>query len=135
MLLTSDAHATEYLPDYWQSRAWLSGFTGSAGMMAVTMDKANLWADGRYYIQAEKELSGSTISLMKMGLDGVPTLQEWVKNTLSESTVVGIDGWTLSSELFKTFKKEFLKKKLIIRLDLDLVGEIWKDRPAFPNFA
>jgi len=133
IILTSDAHATEYLPDYWQSREWLSGFTGSAGMLVVTMDGASLWADGRYHIQAEQELQGSTITLMKMGLDGVPALQEWVKNTLPEKAVVGIDGRTVSVELFRTFQKEFKKKKLSVKLDKDLVGEIWKDRPAFPN--
>ena len=133
IILTSDSHATEYLPDYWQSRAWLSGFTGSAGMMVITMDSANLWADGRYHIQAEKELQGSTITLMKMGLDGVPSLEAWVKDTLSEKAVVALDGWTLSVELFRSFQKEFKKKKLSVKLDLDLAGEIWKDRPAYPN--
>jgi Xaa-Pro aminopeptidase len=133
IILTSDAHATEYLPDYWQSRAWLSGFTGSAGSIVITSDGAYLWADGRYYIQAENELQGSTITLMKMGLDGVPTLPEWVKDNLPEKAVVGLDGWTVSVELFRSFQKEFKKKKLNTRLDLDLIGEIWKDRPAYPN--
>ena len=132
IVLTSDSHSTEYLPDYWKSRAWLSGFTGSAGMIAVTMNGANLWADGRYYIQAEKELQGSGITLMKMGLDGVPTLQEWLKDTLQEKSVVGLDGWTVSAELFRSFRKEFKKKKLTVKLDIDLVSEIWKDRPAYP---
>jgi Xaa-Pro aminopeptidase len=133
IVLTSDAHATEYLPDYWQCRAWLSGFTGSAGNMVITKDEAHLWADGRYHIQARNQLEGSTITLQKMGLDGVPTLPEWVKDKLPEKAVVGIDGKTISVELFRAYQKEFKKKKLSIRLDLDLVGEIWKDRPAFPS--
>ena len=133
IILTSDAHATEYLPDYWQCRAWLSGFTGSAGMIAVTLNEANLWADGRYHLQAESELHDSGFTLMKMGLDGVPTLPEWIKDKLPEKAVVALDGWTLSVELFRSFQKEFKKKKLIVRLNIDLVGEIWKDRPAFPN--
>ena len=133
VILTSDAHATEYLPEYWQSREWLSGFTGSAGMLVVTLDGANLWADGRYHIQAEKELQGSTITLMKMGLEGVPSLEEWVRNTLKEGAVVGLDGRTVSVELFRSFQKEFKKKKLNTRLDLDLISEIWNGRPAYPN--
>ena len=133
IILTSDAHATEYLPDYWQCRVWLSGFTGSAGAVVVTMDDAQLWADGRYYIQAENQLQGSTIQLKKSGLDGVPDLEEWLKNTLNEKATVGIDGRTISVDLCKSYQKEFKKKKINIRLDLDLISEIWKDHPAFPN--
>ena len=132
-VLTSDPHATEYLPDYWKCREWLSGFTGSAGAMLVTKDEAHLWADGRYYIQAEAELKGSTIELQKLGTDGVTSLQEWIKNTLSEGSTVGIDGRTISVELYRAYQKEFKKKKLNVRLDLDLMSEIWKGRPAFPN--
>jgi Xaa-Pro aminopeptidase len=133
IVLTSDAHATEYLPEYWQCRSWLSGFTGSAGAVVVTQDEAHLWADGRYYIQAENEIQGSTIQLKKMGMDGVPTLQEWVKDKLNEGGTAGLDGRTISVDLFRTYQKEFKKKKLNIRLDIDLISEIWKDRPAFPN--
>jgi len=133
IVLTSDAHGTEYLPEYWQCRAWLSGFTGSAGSLVVTKDEAHLWADGRYYIQARDQLQRSTITLQKMGLDGVPSLQEWVRDNLPEKAVVGIDGRTVSAELYRTFQKEFRKKKFSARLDLDLLGEIWKDRPALPK--
>jgi Xaa-Pro aminopeptidase len=133
IVLTSDAHGTEYLPEYWQCRAWLSGFTGSAGSLVVTKDEAHLWADGRYYIQARDQLEGSTIALQKMGLDGVPSLQEWVRDNLPEKALVGIDGRTVSVESYRTFQKEFKKKKFGTRLDLDLLSEIWKDRPAFPR--
>jgi len=133
IVLTSDAHGTEYLPEYWRCRAWLSGFTGSAGSLVVTKDEAHLWADGRYYIQARDQLEGSTITLQKMGLDGVPHLQEWVRDNLPEKAVIGIDGRTISVELNRTFQKEFKKKKFSTRLDLDLLGEIWKDRPALPR--
>jgi len=133
IVLTSDAHGTEYLPEYWQCRAWLSGFTGSAGSLVVTKDEAHLWADGRYYIQARDQLQGSTITLQKMGLDGVPSVQEWVRDNLPEKAVIGIDGRTISVELNRTFQKEFKKKKFGTRLDLDLLSEIWKDRPALPK--
>ena len=133
IVLTSDAHTTEYLPGYWQCREWLSGFTGSAGAVVVTHDEAHLWADGRYWIQAEIELQGKNIQLKKMGLDGVPVLPEWVKDNLKENAVVGLDGRTISVELYRNYQKEFKKKKLNLRLDLDLIGEIWKDRPVFPN--
>ena len=133
VVLTSDAHATEYLPEYWQCRTWLSGFTGSAGAMVVTLDDAQLWADGRYWIQGEMELKGTTINLQKMGMDGVPSLQEWVKDKLSENGTVGIDGRTISIDLYRTYQKEFKKKKLKVRLDIDLIDMIWKDRPPFPD--
>ena len=133
IVLTSDAHGTEYLPEYWQCRAWLSGFTGSAGTLVVTKDAAHLWADGRYHIQARDQLEGSTITLQKMGLDGVPPMPEWVRDNLHEKAVVGIDGRTISVEGYRNFQKEFKKKKLSVRLDLDLLGEIWKDRPPFPK--
>ena len=133
IVLTSDPHATEYLPDYWQCRVWLSGFLGSAGSLVVTHDDAQLWTDGRYFIQAEIELKDSTIQLKKMGLDGVPSLQEWIKDTLKEHATVALDGWTIPVELYRVYQKEFKKKKLNVRLDLDLLGEIWKDRPSFPN--
>jgi len=133
VVLTSDPHATEYLPDYWKCREWISGFTGSQGTVVVTKNEAYLWADGRYYIQAEEELKGSTIGLQKLGLDGVPSVSEWIKDNLSEGGTVGIDGRTISVELYRTYQKEFKKKKLNTKLDIDLISEIWKDRPAFPN--
>ena len=133
VVLTSDAHGTEYLPGYWQCRAWLSGFTGSAGSLVVTKDEAHLWTDGRYHIQARDQLEGSTITLQKMGLDGVPSLQEWARNNLPEKAVIGMDGRTVSVELYRTYQKEFKKKKFSTRLDLDLLSEIWEDRPAFPG--
>ncbi|MCL2006497.1 MAG: aminopeptidase P family protein [Treponema sp.] len=133
IILTSDAHVTEYLPDYWQCRKWISGFTGSAGAMVVTESEAHLWIDGRYWISGEEELRGTTINMQKMGSDGVLPLQEWVKDNLKENAVVGVDGRTMPVELYRNYQKEFKKKKLKTRLDLDLVGEIWKDRPAFPK--
>ena len=133
IVLTSDPHGTEYLPEYWQCRAWLSGFSGSAGNMVVTKDDACLWADGRYHVQAKHELEGSGITLQKMGLEGVPSLEEWIKDKLPEKAVIGIDGRTIPVDLYRAYQKEFKKKKFSARLDLDLISEIWKDRPAFPN--
>jgi len=133
IVLTSDPHGTEYLPDHWQCRAWLSGFSGSAGNMVVTMGEAHLWADGRYHIQAKNQLEGSGINLQKLGLEGVPSLEEWMKDNLNEKSVIGIDGRTIPIELYRAYQKEFKKKKFSVKLDLDLMSEIWNDRPAFPN--
>lgn len=87
-----DAHQSEYVADHWKGRQWISGFTGSAGTVVITLDDAGLWTDGRYYIQAEKQLEGSGIRLFKMADLGVPSYTEWLKNTLKEGSTVGFDG-------------------------------------------
>jgi Xaa-Pro aminopeptidase len=89
---TDDFHGSEYVGDYFQCRAWLTGFTGSAGTALVTMDGAYLWTDGRYFLQAGQELAGSGIELMKIGEEGVPTIEEFLEKHLAAGNVLGYYG-------------------------------------------
>src|SRR5699024_2633427 len=93
---TADFHQSEYVGDYFKARAWLSGFTGSAGTLIVTADQACLWTDGRYFIQAAKQLSGTGVTLMKMGEEGVPTVEEFIEDNLPLKGCLGCDGRTIS---------------------------------------
>lgn len=128
-----DAHQSEYVADHWKCRQWISGFTGSAGTVVITLDDAGLWTDGRYYIQAEKQLEGSGIRLFKMADPGVPSYTEWLKNTLKEESTVGFDGSVFSVDLFKGMEKAFKSKNINIKIEKDLIDEIWKDRPEIPK--
>ena len=128
-----DAHQSEYVAEHWKGRQWISGFTGSAGTVVITLDDAGLWTDGRYYIQAEKQLEGSGIRLFKMADLGVPSYTEWLKNTLKEGSTVGFDGSVFSVDLFKGMEKAFKSKNIIIKIEKDLIDEIWEDRPEIPK--
>lgn len=122
LIPTTDFHESEYVNDYFKCREFVSGFTGSAGTLVVTMDEARLWTDGRYFLQASAQLTGSGIDLMKIGEPGVPTILEYLKQTLTSDAVLGFDGRVCSSG--KTLDKYFN-----ISTDHDLVGEIWEGRP------
>lgn len=130
---TSDPHQSEYLADYYQTRVWLSGFTGSAGTVAVTQDKAMLWADGRYFIQAEKELQGTEIELYKMGIPGFPTCSEWLRDNLKNGSRVGFDGKTFAQSSTESLEKKLKGKDIELVGDYDLIDEIWVDRPKAPS--
>lgn len=129
---TSDPHQSEYVGDHWKTRVWISGFTGSAGTVVVTMDKAYLWTDGRYFIQAADQLKDSEIELVKMGLPGVPTYTEWLRDNLKEGQAVGFDGKTFPQARLKQMKKKFSSKDIKLIGDYDLIGELWTDRPELP---
>lgn len=129
---SSDPHQSEYVPEHYKARAFISGFTGSAGTVVVTQDKAGLWTDGRYYIQAEKQLDGTGIKLFKAAQIGVPSFADWIYDEMSEGQCVGFDGRLLSTTMAKQMKEKFDKKKLKINKKYDMVGEIWKDRPQVP---
>lgn len=128
-----DAHQSEYVAEHFKSREWISGFTGSAGTVVITLDHAILWADGRYYIQAENQLQGTGIKLFRMVDPGVPTSTEWLKDVLKEGNVIGFDGSVFPVTMVKNMEKEFKKKNLTLKMDQDLINELWKDRPAMPN--
>lgn len=128
---TADFHLSEYVNSYFKAREYLSGFTGSAGTLVVTMNEAALWVDGRYFIQAEEQLKGSPIRLMKMGEEGVPTVFEYLAS-LPEGSVLGMDGRTVSAHAAMYMEKLLDAKGITIEEDMDLVGEIWQDRPALP---
>ena len=129
---SSDPHESEYSADHWSGRAWLSGFSGSAGTIVVQQDRAALWTDGRYFLQAEQELSGSGIELMREGQPGVPGISHWLVDTLDEGKVVGFDGKVMALARTRELQKTLSKKNLTLKTCLDLLDSTWSDRPAMP---
>lgn len=127
---TSDYHGSEYVDGFFKARRFLTGFTGSAGTAVVTQDFAGLWTDGRYFIQAAKQLEGSGIVLEKMGQEGVPTVQEFLADTLKEGQTLAFDGRVVDLSTAERLNAVMEEKGVKIRMDLDLPGEIWTDRPA-----
>ncbi|WP_372806545.1 aminopeptidase P family protein [Pontiella sp.] len=130
---SADPHQTEYAHPHWRSRAWVSGFSGSAGTAVVLKEKAGLWTDGRYFIQAEIELKGSGIDLFKERMDGVPELIDWVRDNVPEGGAVGIDGRLLTAQQADQWEAKLKKRNIRLVIDLDLVSGLWKDRPALPT--
>ena len=127
---TDDFHASEYVGDYFQAREYISGFTGSAGTLLVGKEFAGLWTDGRYFLQAAEELAGSGIELMKMGVEGVPSLVDYLKENLTDQGTLGFDGRCVSADFVGELKEALNGQKLNIVYERDLVGEMWEDRPA-----
>lgn len=128
-----DAHQSEYVAEHWKCRQWISGFTGSAGTVVITLEDAGLWTDGRYYIQAEKQLEDSGIRLFRMVDPGVPSYTEWLKAVLKEGSTVGFDGSVFSVDMVKTMEKAFKTKGITLKMDHDLINELWEDRPEIPK--
>ncbi|WP_252177851.1 aminopeptidase P family protein [Endozoicomonas sp. 4G] len=129
---SSDPHQSEYVADRWTGRAWLSGFDGSAGTVVVLQERAALWTDGRYFLQAEEQLAGSGIELMKQGQPDAPPINEWLADHLEEGQVVGFDGKVVSLKFVRSLEKSFDSKRLSLKTDLDLLDELWQNRPAMP---
>ena len=127
---TADFHQSEYVGDYFKVRKWLSGFSGSAGTLVVTMDSAYLWTDGRYFIQAVKELEGTGVTLMKMREEGVPTIDEFLEENLKENSCLACDGRTISAEQGKAWKVMMDRKNGRFFCKEDLADSIWEDRPS-----
>lgn len=130
---TSDPHQSEYLADYYQTRVWISGFTGSAGTVVVSKDKAILWTDGRYFIQADKELEGSQIELYKMGIPGYPSYSQWLRDNVEEASSIGFNGRIFPQSSREELEKKLEGKRIKFIDQYDLVGETWEDRPATPS--
>ncbi|MGL4852784.1 MAG: aminopeptidase P family protein [Phocaeicola sp.] len=130
---SSDPHASEYTPTHWESRQWLSGFTGSAGTMVVTHTEAALWTDSRYYIQAENELEGAPISLFKEGLPHTLSITTWLGSLLSAGDVVGIDGWVNKHTVVKQWSTELGHYGISLEKREDPFASIWSDRPSLPQ--
>ena len=130
---SSDAHQSEYVAAHWGSRKWITGFTGSAGTAVVTLENGNgLWTDGRYFIQAEKQLEDSSIELYKMGQPSVPTIAEWLKKNLKDGATIGFDGKVVSKSFYDSLDKALCSKEIKYNLENDLIGQIWNDRPEIP---
>lgn len=128
---SADPHLSEYLPAYWQGRQWLSGFHGSVGTLIVTPTFAGVWADSRYWEQAGKELSGSTIELVKL-LPGQPGPLEWLAEQTPKGATVSVDGAVLALASARTLENRLKERGAILRTDIDLLGLVWQDRPALP---
>lgn len=129
---SSDPHMSEYVAEHWKSRAYFSGFTGSAGTLVVTEEESGLWTDGRYFIQADKQLANSEIKLFKMGEKNVPTVTDYAVQSLEIGQVLGIDGRLFSASMVKDLKKKCEDKGISINTALDLVQGLWPNRPETP---
>ena len=135
---TDDFHQSEYVGEHFKARAYITGFTGSAGTAVITLDEAGLWTDGRYFLQADKQLEGTTITLRKMGEPGVPTIPEYLAEALPSGGTLGVDGRVISVNTGDEYEKIAADKGGKIQYHQDLIDQIWTDRPELsrePVFA
>ncbi len=126
---TSDFHQSEYVGEHFKARKFITGFTGSAGTAVITLDEARLWTDGRYFTQAAKQLEGSGVELMRMAEPGVPTINEYLKSTLVEGNCLGFDGRVVAMGDGQGYEEIIKSNKATIKYEVDLIDEVWKDRP------
>ena len=129
LIPTSDFHGSEYVGDYFKCREYISGFTGSAGTLVVTLDEAGLWTDGRYFLQAAKQLEGSGIMLRKERQPGVPAIEEYLKQTLKRGETLGFDGRCIMQDSAEKLITQLNAQGVAVRTDIDLTGAVWKNRP------
>ena len=130
---SADYHQSEYVGEFFKGREFISGFTGSAGTVVITQEKAILWTDGRYFLQAEEELSTSCVELYKMGQENVPTTFEYIENEVPSGAKVGFDGRTISAAMGAILELNLAKKNITISYEDDLLNEIWEDRPSLSD--
>lgn len=130
---SSDPHQSEYVADHWKSREWVSGFTGSAGLVVITQNEAGLWTDSRYFLQAEIELKGSGIVLHKQIVQGAPEHIGWLCSKLGEGSTVAFDGKCFSIAQVESMNKEFAGNSIKTDSSIDFVSAMWKNRPALPS--
>ena len=126
---TSDFHESEYVGEHFKARKFITGFTGSAGTAVITMTEAGLWTDGRYFVQAEKQLSGSTVTLYRMGEEGVPKVDEFIEDKLPEGGCIGFDGRVVNGSWGGKLAAVAERKHGSLAVNEDLVDRIWEDRP------
>lgn len=127
---TSDYHESEYVGEHFACRKYITGFTGSAGTAVITRDWAGVWTDGRYFVQAAAELAGTGVELMRMGQEGVPTLEEYLEQNLPDHGILGFDGRVVCSRMGEDLQKRLEDKQVSFAYTESLIGEIWEDRPA-----
>ena len=131
---STDPHSGEYVPEHWESRKWISGFTGSAGTAVITLEDAGLWTDSRYFIQAEEQLAGTGIRLFKDRLPETPSITEWLGSILKEGERVGIDGWVNSHQEAAGIRQELKASGLELEtMTEDIFDTIWENRPSLPK--
>ncbi|WP_308652694.1 aminopeptidase P family protein [uncultured Anaerococcus sp.] len=131
IVASSDPHQSEYLADHYKTREFISGFTGSAGTAVITLKEARLWTDSRYFLQAQKELATSEFELMKMGVEGYPTILEYLDQNIAEFGKIGFDGKCYSVTGYKELSENMGARILVS--DLDYISQIWTDRPELPK--
>ncbi|WP_158937742.1 aminopeptidase P family protein [Burkholderia sp. S171] len=131
---SSDPHISEYLPEHWQGRQWLSGFTGSVGTLVVTADFAGVWVDSRYWTMAEAQLAGTGIELMKMmaGQQSAPHV-DWLAENVAPGETVAVDGAVLGVAAARALKEALTARGIVLRTDLDLLDAVWPERPGLPS--
>lgn len=130
---SADNHGSEYVSEYFRVRAWISGFTGSAGTVVITQNEAHLWTDGRYFLQAEEQLKGSEFILEKMGEPGVKTYTQWIIDNTKDGETVSFNGKVFTVANFKALVEAFKGKAINITPVEDVFEELWKDRPSMPK--
>ena len=127
---TADFHESEYVGDYFKCRSFMTGFTGSAGTLVVTLEDAALWVDGRYFVQAGNQLKGSSVRLMKMGEEGVPEISDFIIDAVKEGGCLGFDGRVVDSFTGLELEKRLDEKGASVKYQEDLIDQVWTDRPA-----
>jgi Xaa-Pro aminopeptidase len=130
---STDSHLSEYPASHWAAREWISGFTGSAGTVVVTREKAGLWTDSRYFLQAESELEGSGIELFREGLLDTPSIEDWLGSELGKGEYAGIDGNVYAAKEAFGLTHKLNKKGLHLIAEFDPFDTIWHDRPEIPE--
>ena len=130
LVTTGDYHNSEYISEYFKTRMFLTGFTGSAGTLLVLQNSTYLWADGRYHIQAQKQVDESIVTVMKQGLEGVPSIFEFIKKELKDGSTLAFDGKVVPASFINTIKQR--QPNLNLKYDQDLINPIWVDRPVLP---
>ena len=133
---STDPHNGEYVPEHWEGRKWISGFNGSAGVAVVTMDRAALWTDSRYFLAAEQQLAGTEFQLMKERIEGTPTIAEWLGVALAsiDGATVGLDGYVNSAGEVEQLQEELRRQGgILLRTNFDPLQEIWDGRPPIPT--
>lgn len=130
---SGDPHQSEYVAEHYAARAYITGFTGSAGTAVITLNGAGLWTDGRYFIQAERQLNNTGVTLFKMGEPGVPTIEEFLNKSLEKKSTIGFDGKVISVDYFRNLNKSLKIKDFSFKVAEDLIDLVWNDRPAKPS--
>ena len=131
---STDPHQSEYVADHWKGREFISGFNGSAGTAVVTMNSAALWTDSRYFLAAEEQLKGTEFQLMKLKIEGTPTIPEWIGRECGAGAEVAVDGWCCSASSVKELISELRRQGgITLRTNLDPLAQIWSGRPPVPE--
>lgn len=133
ILPTTDPHNSEYVAAHWEARKWLTGFTGSAGTAVITMKKAGLWTDSRYFLQVAEQLEGTGITLFKDRMPGTPSIAEWLSKELKKGDIIGMDGWVNGIDFKESLYAVCSPKGIQVESVADPFDEIWKDRPSLPS--